>query len=239
MSKSQPRALLTKRTAEIELSDHQFEQLFALAKWSIGLNISGTALSELDLAIDRHIADSLSGLRSAAVQKAESLVDIGSGIGFPGLVLAVVRPECQVTVLDSVRKKMESAELIARELEIENLDCVWARVEEFSAAGGPARETFDAVTARALAPLAVLTEYAAPLLKVGGSLVAWKGAPTSEEISAGNQAAAITGMEQRESIAVQPYPSSQGHSLYIFEKVAETPARFPRRAGVALKKPLA
>lgn len=203
------------------------------------MDISGTALAELNLAIDRHIADSLSGLQSDAVRAAHSLVDIGAGIGFPGLVLAVTQPDCRVTVLDSVRKKMESAELIARELEIENLECVWARVEEFSATGQAARESFDVVTARALAPLVVLMEYAAPLLKIGGHLVAWKGSPADREIVAAQKAAEVTGMEQCDVIGVQPYPSSQSHSLYIFEKVSETPPRFPRRPGVALKKPLA
>lgn len=239
MSEAKSQALLSARTAGFQLTDRQFAQLFALAEWSIGLEISGTALTELDLAIDRHIADSLSGLESPDIVAAESLVDIGAGVGFPGLVLAVMLPECRVTVVDSVRKKMESAEVIARELEIKNVDCVWARVEEFSASGGEARESFDVVTARALAPLAVLSEYAAPLLKHGGKLVAWKGSPADDEILDAERAGVITGMEQSNVIGVQPYPSSKSHSLYVFEKRAETPARFPRRPGVALKKPLA
>lgn len=239
MSETKPRALLRARSADFEPSEQQFEQLFALAEWSIDLEISGTSLDQLDLAIDRHIADSLCGLHSTDVRDAKSLVDIGAGVGFPGLVLAVMMPECRVTVLDSVRKKMESADLIARELDIENVECIWARVEEFSAEGGEVRESFDVVTARALAPLAVLVEYAAPLLKLGGKLVAWKGTPEDEEIIAAERAESIIGMEQRDVIDVQPYPSSHGHSLYVFEKRAETPARFPRRPGVALKKPLA
>lgn len=239
MSESTSRALLERRTAEFDLSEDQFDKLLKLAEWSIDLDISGTALTELDLAIDRHIADSLCGLHSEAVRSATTLVDIGSGVGFPGLVLAVVLENCEVTLIDSVRKKMESAELIARELGISNVDCVWSRVEEFAVEGSSSHGSFDVVTARALAPLAVLVEYAAPLLKLGGQLVAWKGSPESEEVESADRAAAIVGTEQRALIDVHPYPGSKGHSLYVFEKTSETPARFPRRPGVALKKPLA
>lgn len=238
MNESKSRARLEQRTAEFGPSEAQFDKLFQLAEWSIDLDISGTSLSELDLAIDRHIADSLSGLKSDAIRSAKTLVDIGAGVGFPGLVLAVMLQDCEVTVLDSVRKKMESAERIARQLEISNIECVWARVEEFAADGSQARGAFDVVTARALAPLAVLVEYAAPLLKSGGQLVAWKGSPDPDEVAAADRAAEIVGMEKREAITVNPYPGSQGHSLYVFEKHSETPARFPRRPGVALKKPL-
>lgn len=239
MSESTSRALLERRTADFDLSERQFDQLLGLAEWSIDLDISGTALTELELAIDRHIADSLCGLRSEPIRRATTLVDIGAGVGFPGLVLAVMLPDCEVTLLDSVRKKMESAEVIARELGIPNVECVWSRVEEFAIEGSSARSSFDVVTARALAPLAVLVEYAAPLLKPGGQLVAWKGSPDSEEVVSADRAAAIVGTEQRPTIDVHPYPGSKGHSLYVFEKTSETPARFPRRPGVALKKPLA
>lgn len=238
MNETKSRARLAQRTAQYAPSEAQFEKLLALAEWSIDLNISGTSLSELDLAIDRHIADSLCGLKSDAIRSAKRLVDIGSGVGFPALVLAVMLPGCEVTAIDSVRKKMESADQIAKQLELSNIECVWARVEEFSAEGSEARGAFDVVTARALAPLAVLVEYAAPLLRPGGRLVAWKGSPDPEEISAAARAAEVVGMGERETIAVNPYPGSQGHSLYVFEKLSETPARFPRRPGVALKKPL-
>lgn len=239
MNDSTSRALLAQRTAGFDLSEQQFEKLYALAEWSIDLDISGTALTELPVAIDRHIADSLCGLQAESIRSARTLLDVGAGVGFPGLVLAVMLPECQVTVLDSVRKKMESAEVIARQLEITNVECVWSRVEEFAQEGSAARGSFDVVTARALAPLAVLVEYAAPLLRPGGQLVAWKGTPGSNELDAANRAAEIVGTERRATIDVHPYPDSQGHSLHIFEKTSETPPRFPRRPGVALKKPLA
>lgn len=215
------------------------ERLERLAAWSVGLEISGTAVKDVRQARDVHIADSLAGLEVEEIRGAGRLVDIGSGAGFPGLVLAAALPETEVVLLDSVRKKMEAAAAIARELGLNNVDCVWGRVEEVAGDGSPHRESYDVVTARALAPLAVLLEYAAPFLKVGGSLVAWKGSPESSELVAAEPAAEQLGFETGTLVATKPFEGSLRRHLYVARKTTQTPVRFPRRAGVARKRPLA
>ena len=126
--------------------------------------------------------------------------------------------------------------------ELGNARSITARVEDYArvpAALGGGREAYDVVTARAVGPLALLVEYAAPLLREGGVLVAWKGARESVEEGAGAAAAEKVGMAVREVVPVQPYPASENRHLHVYRKVAPTPDRFPRRAGMAQKRPLA
>jgi 16S rRNA (guanine527-N7)-methyltransferase len=214
-------------------------KLEQIAEWSVGLEISGTAVRSAAEARKIHVADSLAGLEIAAVQEAKRIVDIGSGAGFPGLVLAVMLPDAQITLVDSVRKKMEAASKFARELELENLECVWGRAEEIAAIGSPHRESYDVVTARALAQLGVLLEYSAPLLREDGHLVAWKGSPEQTELDAAAESAEILGFSPGELTATKPFHGSRARHFYIAQKNRPTEERFPRRAGVALKRPLA
>jgi 16S rRNA (guanine527-N7)-methyltransferase len=214
-------------------------KLEQIAEWSVGLEISGTAVKSAAEARKIHVADSLAGLEVPAIERAKSIIDIGSGAGFPGLVLAVMLPDTQIVLVDSVRKKMEAAGKFARELELENVDCVWGRAEEIAAIGSPHREAYDVVTARALAQLNVLLEYSAPLLSEHGSLVAWKGAPEQAELDAAAAAAEILGLETGELTATRPFKGSRARHFYVARKNHPTDERFPRRAGVALKKPLA
>lgn len=214
-------------------------KLERIAEWSVGLEISGTAVKSAKEARDIHVADSLAGIEVAAIQDAKSIIDIGSGAGFPGLVLAVALPDAQVTLLDSVRKKMEAAARFAKELELENVECLWGRAEEIAEAGSPHREAYDVVTARALAQLGVLLEYSAPLLRESGHLVAWKGSPEPAELAAADATGAILGFSPGELTATKPFKRSRARHFYVAQKTAPTDARFPRRAGVALKRPLA
>jgi 16S rRNA (guanine527-N7)-methyltransferase len=221
-----------------ELTSDQNEKLFNLAALSVDLRISGTAIATLPEAIDVHIADSLAGLEVEAVANAGSIADIGSGVGFPGLVLAIAKPNSRVILVDSVRKKMVEAASMAEQIGIVNVECMWARAEEISAIGGEDRESYDVVTARALSSLNVLVEYAAPLLKLGGKLVAWKGSPDQEELENANAAEAAVGFEPGQLIKTKPFKSSNARHFYIAEKGAETADRYPRRTGMALKKPI-
>lgn len=216
----------------------QSEQLEQIARWCVGLEISGTSVASVEEARDIHIADSLAGLELTALREARSIIDIGSGAGFPGLVLAVALPDARVVLVDSVRKKMEAAARLAREVGLDNVECVWGRVEEIAAVDSPHREHYDVVTARALAPLAVLLEYAAPLLRVGGSLVAWKGAPDQDELDAAARTVGPLGFESGELTRSRPFAASKRRSFYVARKVAPTAERFPRRPGMALKRPL-
>jgi 16S rRNA (guanine527-N7)-methyltransferase len=179
-----------------------------------------------------HIADSLVGLEVPAVAEAGRIADLGSGAGLPGLVLASARPEAEVVLVESVGKKCAWLERTVSALGLEKARVVCARVEEL------AEEPFDVVTARALASLSVLSEYAAPLLREGGSLVAWKGAVDAREDADGLHAANVLGLEREEVRAVEPYPGSQRRTLHVFRKVSPTPAGYPRRPGMAAKRPL-
>jgi 16S rRNA (guanine527-N7)-methyltransferase len=179
-----------------------------------------------------HIADSLAGLEVPAVGEAARMVDLGSGAGLPGLVLAIARPAAEVVLVESVGKKCAWLERTVSALGLENVRVVCARAEALAEA------PFDVVTARALASLPVLCEYAAPLLRDGGSLVAWKGAVDAREDADGLYAASVLGLEREEVRAVEPYPGSQRRTLHVFRKVSPTPAGYPRRPGMAAKRPL-
>jgi 16S rRNA (guanine527-N7)-methyltransferase len=196
-----------------------------------------TTVSDPREAADVHVADSLSGLEADPIRSARRVADIGAGAGFPGLVLAAVGVGTHVDLVESTRKKCEVIERLAAAADITNASTVPERAEEWAAAGGS--EAYDVVTARALAALPVLLEYAAPLLRVDGHLVAWKGAHDPAEARSAVLAAELLGLEAAERIAIRPFKGSRERNLYVYRKVEATPDRFPRRAGMATKRPLA
>ena len=193
-----------------------------------------TTVTEAAAAVDVHIADSLTALEIADVAAAGCIADIGSGAGFPGLVLAVALPDAEVGLIESQGRKCEFLERVRAAAQVENASVVPARVEEWRA--GIARN--DVVLARALAPAPVVLEYAAPLLSPGGLLVDWRGRRDTEGEAAAHLAAGLLGMRLREVRRTDPYEGALHHHLHVYEKVAETPDRFPRRVGVARKRPL-
>ena len=201
-----------------------------------------TTVAEPHAALEVHIADSLSGLEISELSAAGRIADIGAGAGFPGLVLAIALPRAEVDLIESAGRKTAVIDRLIQAAELKNARSVTARAEDFArtpAALGGGREAYDAVTARAMGPLALLVEYAAPLLREGGVLVAWKGARDPVEEAAGASAADRVGMALSEVVPVQPYPASENRHLHVFRKVAPTPPEFPRRAGMARKRPLA
>ena len=186
-------------------------------------------------AVDVHIADSLAGLEVPELRAAASIADLGSGAGFPGLVLAAALPGARVDLIESARRKCAVIERLADAAEI-GARVLAVRAEDWASADGAG--AYQAVTARAVAPLAVLAEYAAPLLALGGVLVAWKGARDEAEERAGASAAAEVGLQLAAVVPVTPYTGSRNRHLYVYLKVGPTPDRFPRRAGMAAKRPL-
>jgi 16S rRNA (guanine527-N7)-methyltransferase len=184
--------------------------------------------------VDAHIADSLVALDLPAVRAATRIADLGSGGGFPGLALAIALPGAHVALVESVSRKCAFLRRAAQKLGLHTIEVVEARAEEWRAGLG----RHDVVTARALAPLQVLLEYAAPLLAPGGSLVAWKGRPEPTETSNAAAAAAVLGMTEPEAVPVEPFAGAQNRHLYVSSKVTSTPPGFPRRAGMARKRPL-
>jgi 16S rRNA (guanine527-N7)-methyltransferase len=153
------------------------------------------------------------------------------------LALAIALPKAEVDLIESARRKCEVIDRLATAAGLRNTRSEPTRVEEWAADEG--REAYDVVTARAVASLPVLVEYAAPLLHLGGSLVAWKGARDADEDAAGDAAAADVGLTLEEVRRVEPFPRAENRHLHVFTKVRPTSDRFPRRPGMARKRPLA
>lgn len=193
-----------------------------------------TAIRHAAGAVDEHIADALAALQLGAVAQARRVADLGSGAGFPGLVLAAALPQARVSLVESNARKCEFLDRAIARMGLSNASAEPERVEAWQA--GILR--CDLVTARALAPLNVLVEYAAPLLRPQGALVAWKGRRDRDEEADGAAAAAATGLEPAEVVQVQPWPGAQHRHLHVYLKVGSTPNRYPRRPGMASKRPL-
>jgi len=185
-------------------------------------------------AVSRHIADSLVALEIPEVRTARRIADLGSGAGWPGLALAAALPSASVALVESAIKRCGYLERAVAAGGLANVEVVHARAEEWAAGLGAC----DLVTARALAALPVVCEYAAPLLADGGVLVAWKGEVSADEARDGAAAAAELGLEVGAVRRVSPYPEAERRTLHLFRKIAPTPERFPRRPGMAVKRPL-
>lgn len=191
-----------------------------------------TTVRDPERGVDIHVSDSLAGLAVPALREARSIADLGSGGGFPGLALAVALPDAEVTLVESVGKKTKFLRRAADAAGLRNVRIVNARAEAWR----DGLATQDIVTARALGPLNVVVEYAAPLLKEGGAFVAWKGKRDPSAEADGLMAAEIVGLEDAEPIPVDSLYGDR--HLYVYLKVRETPAEFPRREGMARKRPL-
>lgn len=195
---------------------------------------ASTTVRDPVAAVDRHVADSLVAVELPEVREATRIADLGAGAGWPGLALAAALPDAHVALVESVARRCRYLSRAVEAGRLPNVEVVHARVEEWPDGNG----AHDLVVARALASLPVLCEYAAPLLQPDGLLVAWKGAPEPAELAAGVTAAEIVGLAPAGVHAVTPYPAAERRTLHVFRKVAPTPPRFPRRAGMAVKRPL-
>jgi len=216
------------------LGDPQREQLAVLLGALERDRGAPTSARAAERAIDVHLADSLVATELDELRAAGALVDLGSGAGLPGAVLAIALPGCEVRLLESQRRRCAFVEGLVRAAGLANAEVVCARAEEWTAG----RELHDVATARALAPQAVVLEYAAPLLKVGGVLVDWRGRRDSGEERMALQAGELLGLERRAVLAVTPYAGATDLHLHVWAKQRATDERFPRRAGVARKRPL-
>lgn len=192
-----------------------------------------TAIAGTDEGIDRHLADSLAALAVPEVAAATACVDVGSGAGFPGLALAIARPDMRVTLVESEGRKADW--LRRASAAFPNVRVVSDRSEHLAATE---RESYPLATMRALGPLPVALELTAPLVAVGGSVLAWRGDDADPELeAAAARAAEELGLAPRPPVASTPFPGAR-RRLQLFTKVAPTPARFPRRPGRAAKRPL-
>jgi 16S rRNA (guanine527-N7)-methyltransferase len=225
---------LDRLAARYSLNALQVSQLEEILQTLEADEHAPTAVRSATQALDIHLADSLVALELDQLASSSVIADIGAGAGFPGLALAVALPAAQVSLVESQRRKCDfllSTVAIAR---AENATVVCARAEDWR----EGLESNDTVVARALAPQPVVLEYAAPLLRLGGSLVDWRGRRDADEEAASVRAAETLGLELVEIRRVAPFEGATDRHLHVFSKVSATPERFPRRAGMARKRPL-
>jgi 16S rRNA (guanine527-N7)-methyltransferase len=186
-----------------------------------------------------HVEDSLTGLDVTEVRKASRIADLGSGAGFPGLVLAVALPGATVDLIDSVGKKTAFITRAADAAGIPNAVAITARAEDVARENPPAggRESYDVVTARAVGRLSTLAELASPLLRPGGVLVAWKGKRDEEEEQQMTRAAESLSMTPEQILDVGHRAGSEHRHLHALRKTGPTPTDLPRKSGMAKKRP--
>jgi 16S rRNA (guanine527-N7)-methyltransferase len=229
------RDALVRRGKEYGLSERQIDQLAKMLGTLALDELAPTTVRAPAHALDVHLADSLIALNLEVVRNAGQIADIGAGAGLPGLPLAVALPGSEVKLIESQARKCGFIERVVVSAGIENAEAVCARVEEWPEGIG----VHDVVLARAVAPQQIVLEYAAPLLRLGGTLVDWRGRRDVEEERVASEAAELLGLRRDSIHRVEPYEGARDHHLHVYSKVRETPDRFPRRVGMARKKPLA
>ncbi len=231
-----------KRAAEaygLELDEGQEEQLEIyyrlLIEWNEKMNL--TAITEPGEAAVKHMIDSLSAWNGNRMGKAENLIDVGTGAGFPGLPLKIYRPSLKVTLLDSLNKRVKFLKTVTDELSLSGVECIHARAEE--AARNPIyREKYDLAVSRAVAALPVLAEYCLPFVKKGGCFAALKGMKYEEEMEAAKKAVKLLGGGKMESVPVKLPGLEDKRAVIYIEKTISTPKIYPRKAGMPEKNPL-
>ena len=222
------------RAVQQDLSARQLEQLELVLRALHADEHAPSAVREPERAADVHVNDSLTALELEPVRRAQRIADLGSGAGFPGIVLAVALPAAEINLIESQQRRCEFLRRVSALAGIENARVICTRAEEWR----EGLSANDAVVARALGPVPVVLEYAAPLLRVGGTLVDWRGALGRQQEEAAARAAAELGLRRVEVRRVEPFAGAREHHLHVYVKLRETPARFPRRTGIARKRPL-
>lgn len=217
--------------------DRLWDYHVLLSQWNQNMNLTGE--TDFDTALDRLYMDSLAPLAIVGLFPQEAkLVDVGSGAGFPGLPLAIVRPDLQVLLLDSQAKRIGFLDTVADALGLARVQTLHSRAED-AGQTPQLRESFDVAVARAVAPLAVLCELMLPLVRVGGRMICYKGPSVGEEWDVGNRAAMMLGGGALLSYPVTlPSQPDWRHHAVVCEKMQKTFRQYPRKAGVPVRKPL-
>ena len=207
----------------------------------INEHINLTAVRDRDEAVQKHLVDSLVCVDLPEYMEAKSVLDMGTGGGFPGVPLAIVSEGKDFTLVDSLLKRLKIIDGLAEELEISNVKTVHARAEDIGQSAKD-RENYDVVVSRAVASLDVLAEWCLPLVKVGGYMIAYKGENVSRETSEAGKAIELLGgkIERIDRVDEARGTSEEisGHALVVIKKIKNTPKKYPRKAGEARKAPI-
>ncbi|MCY6372264.1 16S rRNA (guanine(527)-N(7))-methyltransferase RsmG [Clostridium ganghwense] len=224
----------------LSFDDKKYEQFIKykdlLKEWNEKVNL--TAIKEDEEIIKKHFIDSMKIFKFEPLKKAKKVIDIGTGGGFPGIPMKIIKPEIDMFLLDSLRKRINVLEDILHNIEINDVTAIHGRAEEYGVNSNH-RQQYDAVVSRAVANLAVLSEFCIPYVKVGGYFVAMKGPAVEEEIKGAKKAISTLGGKIEEVIEVEIEDSDLNHNLVVIKKIKNTPKQYPRKAGSITKKPIA
>lgn len=223
----------------VNLTEGQIEDFLIyyemLVEWNQKMNL--TAITEYDDVMKKHFVDSMSLVKAYDVTKKASVIDVGTGAGFPGLVLKIAFPKLQITLLDSLNKRVQFLDAVIDKLGLSEVETIHGRAEDF-AKPGKLRGKFDLCVSRAVANLSTLSEYCLPFLKVNGLFISYKSEKVFEEAAAAEKAISVLGGKMKEQIEFQLPDSDIYRNLVVIEKRKETPGKYPRKAGLPARDPL-
>lgn len=223
----------------LECSDEQVSKLNkymrGILEWNEKVNL--TRITEPEEFLVKHYLDSLVCCRRDEFLNAKKIIDVGTGAGFPGIPLAVMSPDKQFVLMDSLNKRLKIIDELCLDAGITNVQTVHARAEEL-ARNKQHREKYDLCVSRAVANMAVLAEYCLPFIKVGGCLMAYKGPEAAEEAEAAEKAIKLLGGEIQEIYEAKLDQYGISHNILIVKKIKNTASKFPRKAGMPTKEPL-
>lgn len=233
--------VLTEKVKELSivLNDkqiQQFEQYYnILVEWNKVMNL--TAITEYEEVVEKHFLDSLTIVNAIHVEKIETLIDVGTGAGFPGIPLKIAFPHLKVTLLDSLNKRIKFLNEVIDLLELNDIKAIHGRAEDY-AKQAEYREQYDICVSRAVANLATLSEYCLPYVKVDGLFVPYKSGEIDEELKSSEKAVLILGGKVEEVVKFQLPGTDIGRSFVKIHKIKETKKKYPRKAGMPTKEPL-
>lgn len=221
------------------LEEKQIQQFIRyyemLIEWNHVMNL--TAITEYDDVMKKHFVDSLSLIKAYDVKSQVKVIDIGTGAGFPGLALKIAYPSLQVTLLDSLNKRIQFLDAVIQELQLTGVKTIHGRAEDY-AKPNTLREQYDLCVSRAVANLSTLSEYCLPFVREGGYFISYKSEKINEEAQNAESAIKILGGKIDKQIEFYLPDSDIYRNLFIIRKVRKTPSKYPRKAGLPSKEPL-